>query len=95
MKMPTPRGPVSSILMDILATAPQHHVPELTLSRYPADTLPEDKARELQLRAREAEEEAQRLRAKADDATDVAREHRDRVTGEYLKADEIDPDTKR
>ncbi|MCW2134895.1 iron-containing redox enzyme family protein [Arthrobacter sp. VKM Ac-2550] len=29
MKMPTPRGPVSSILMDILATAPQHHVPAL------------------------------------------------------------------
>ncbi|GGK56796.1 hypothetical protein [Ornithinimicrobium pekingense] len=55
----------------------------------------EDKARELQLRAREAEEEAGRLRAQADDATNVAREHRDRVTGEYLRADEIDPDAKR
>lgn len=55
----------------------------------------EEKAHEMQARARQAEEEAARTRAAADDATRVAREHRDRVTDDYLKADEIDPDADR
>lgn len=54
----------------------------------------EDRARELQERAREAEARAEQLRHQADDATHQARDHRDRVTEDYLRADEVDPDVK-
>lgn len=43
-------------------------------------------------RAARAEQEAAELDQQARGATEEAREHRDRVTDTYLKADEIDPD---
>ena len=54
----------------------------------------EDRARELREKAQDAEQRAQRLQAEADEATRVAREHRDRVTDDYLRADDIDPDAR-
>lgn len=51
-----------------------------------------DVARE---RAESALEEAAQLEEQARGTTAEAREHRDRVTDEYLEADEIDPDVKR
>lgn len=54
----------------------------------------EDRARELREKAQEAEQRARRLQSEADEATTVAREHRDRVTDDYLRADDIDPDAK-
>ncbi|MFK5633522.1 hypothetical protein [Ornithinimicrobium sp. LYQ103] len=55
----------------------------------------EERAREAQAAAHTARAEADRLQQKADEATNLAREYRDRVTDNYLKADEIDPDAKR
>ncbi|WP_010147390.1 hypothetical protein [Serinicoccus profundi] len=55
----------------------------------------EDRARELQGKAREAQVRADKLHTEAEEATRIAREHRDRVTGDYVNADEIDPDAKR
>ena len=55
----------------------------------------EDRARDLQAKAREAQQRADQLHEQAEEATRIAREHRDRVTGEYLDADGIDPDVKR
>lgn len=55
----------------------------------------EDRARDLQGKAREAQQRADKLHEEAEEATRVAREHRDRVTDDYMTADEIDPDTKR
>ena len=55
----------------------------------------EDRARDLQSQAREARDRAAHLEQQADDATRVARDHRDRITDDYVQADEIDPDVKR
>lgn len=55
----------------------------------------EDRARDLQAQAREAQKRADELHEKAEEATRIAREHRDRVTGDYVSADEIDPDAKK
>ena len=38
---------------------------------------------------------ADELHAEAEEATRVAREHRDRITGEYVEADDIDPDARK
>ncbi|USQ76499.1 hypothetical protein [Ornithinimicrobium cryptoxanthini] len=51
-----------------------------------------DVARE---RAERAEAEAAQLEEQARGTTAEAREHRDRVTDQYLEADDIDPDVKR
>ena len=48
-----------------------------------------------QAKAREAQQHADKLHQEAEEATRIAREHRDRVTGDYVSADEIDPDAKK
>ncbi|MGO0575614.1 hypothetical protein [Ornithinimicrobium panacihumi] len=59
----------------------------------------ENQASELQGQARDARAEADRLQQEADrlegeahDAVQAARDERDRLTDDYVRADEIDPD---
>lgn len=61
----------------------------------PSVASAEEHASDLQRQAREAQQEADRLHEEAERATEAARTQRDHVTGEYLEADEIDPDAKR
>lgn len=55
----------------------------------------EARAAQLQAQAREAQRKADELYAQAEDATREARGQRDRVTGTFVDADEVDPDAKK
>ncbi|QDO87278.1 hypothetical protein FNH13_02140 [Ornithinimicrobium ciconiae] len=55
----------------------------------------QQEADEAKEQARRVQEEADRREAQARAATQEARDHRDRVTDQYLEADEIDPDVKK
>lgn len=55
----------------------------------------ERRAAELQAQAREAQRQADDLYSRAEEATREARGQRDRVTGTFVDADEVDPDAKK
>lgn len=55
----------------------------------------EERAAQLQAQAREAQREADQLHSRAEDATQEARGQRDRVTGTFVDAEEVDPDAKK
>lgn len=52
----------------------------------------ESEAQAAQAQAERARQEAEQLQARADAATEQARQEHDRVTDDYLRADEVDPD---
>lgn len=60
----------------------------------PVAASAEERAAQLQAQAREAQRTADELHARAEEATQEARGQRDRVTGTFVDADEIDPDAK-
>ena len=74
--------------------AHQGHQPLEARQGEPVAADAEERAAQLQKQAREAQRTADELHARAEEATQEARGQRDRVTGTFVDADEIDPDAK-